>query len=322
MLRELSVQNLALIKDVRVELQAGFCAWTGETGAGKSLLLGALGLLVGERGSGDLLRAGAEELRVTGRFELTSPEARHDVEAILETKLEEDEIILSRRLNRAGRSQAYANDQPIAVATLKQLGNLLVDLHGQRESESLLQPAHQLAILDAFGHLDGLRQEYIAAAQRVRELRHSWQTLVTQREQRQRDLALIRFERDELDQAELQPGELAELARERERLIHTQALTAFAAEGYARLYEQDASVVEELGKLQHEAQSWQHSRCGVGSVGAAAGGAQHRRSRTWPTPCGRWASTGKQARNGWTRWNADCSNCGAWKPSIASQSRS
>ena len=78
MLHELSVQNLALIEDVRVELQPGFCAWTGETGAGKSLLLGALGLLLGERGSGDLLRTGAEELRVTGRFELTSPEARHE----------------------------------------------------------------------------------------------------------------------------------------------------------------------------------------------------------------------------------------------------
>ena len=177
MLRELSVQNLALIEDVRVELQAGFCAWTGETGAGKSLLLGALGLLLGERGSGDLLRAGAEELRVTGRFELTSPEARHDVEAILETKLEEDEIILSRRLNRAGRSQAYANDQPVAVATLKQLGNLLVDIHGQRESESLLQPAHQLAILDAFGHLDGSRRNTSPRPRASASCARNWQAL-------------------------------------------------------------------------------------------------------------------------------------------------
>src|SRR5271166_3675132 len=110
MLRELSVQNLALIEDVRVELQPGFCAWTGETGAGKSLLLGALGLLLGERGSIDLLRAGAEELRVTGRFELTTPEVKREVESLLNTDLDEDEIILSRRLNRAGRSQAYVND--------------------------------------------------------------------------------------------------------------------------------------------------------------------------------------------------------------------
>src|SRR5260370_19777244 len=132
MLRELSVQNLAVIADVRVELESGFCAWTGETGAGKSLLLGALGLLLGERGSADLLRAGAEELRVTGRFELGSPEVQREVEAILATTLEED-LILSRRLTRAGRSHAYVNDQPVAVPTLKQIGVLLVDIHGHRE---------------------------------------------------------------------------------------------------------------------------------------------------------------------------------------------
>ena len=83
MLRELAVQNLALIEDVRVELQPGFCAWTGETGAGKSLLLGALGLLLGERGSADLIRAGADELRVTGRFELDSDALRTAVAQIL-----------------------------------------------------------------------------------------------------------------------------------------------------------------------------------------------------------------------------------------------
>src|SRR5487761_1725140 len=80
---ELSVQNLAIIEDVRVELQPGFCAWTGETGAGKSLLLGALGLLLGERGAADLLRAGADELRVTGRFELNAVQTRQEIETIL-----------------------------------------------------------------------------------------------------------------------------------------------------------------------------------------------------------------------------------------------
>src|SRR5207245_3696772 len=109
MLRELAVQNLALIEDVRVELQPGFCAWTGETGAGKTLLLEALGLLLGERGSAELLRVGAEELRVIGRFELTRPELRNEVQTILEQELEEEQIILSRRLTRAGRSYAYVN---------------------------------------------------------------------------------------------------------------------------------------------------------------------------------------------------------------------
>src|SRR5215210_6307448 len=107
MLRELAVQNLALIEDVRVALQGGFCAWTGETGAGKSLLLGALGLLIGERGSADLIRAGADELRVTGLFELTRPELKRGVEAVLERELDEGQVIVARRLAREGGSKAY-----------------------------------------------------------------------------------------------------------------------------------------------------------------------------------------------------------------------
>src|SRR5438309_9001883 len=108
MLRELAVQNLALIEDVRVELEGGFCAWTGETGAGKSLLLGAVGLLIGERGSADLIRAGADELRVTGLFELAG-DLKRAVEAVLEWELEDDHVIIARRLQREGGSKAYVN---------------------------------------------------------------------------------------------------------------------------------------------------------------------------------------------------------------------
>ena len=256
MLRELFVQNLALIEDVRVELQPGFCAWTGETGAGKSLLLGALGLLLGDRGSSELLRTGADELRITGRFELPSAKTRADVERILETKLEEDDLILSRRLNRSGRSQAYVNDQPVAVATLKQLGSLLVDIHGQRESESLLDPAYQLQLLDAYGRLEEQRQRYLDSASRVRELRRRFTTLTAERQQRQRELSLVRFERDELDEANLEPGELAELQQEHERLANAQDLQAFAARGCGDLYDEEGSVVERVGKIQREAESW------------------------------------------------------------------
>jgi DNA repair protein RecN (Recombination protein N) len=253
---ELAVQNLALIEDVRVELQRGFCALTGETGAGKSLLLGALSLLLGERGSSDLLRAGAEELRITGRFELESAEVRREIENILGSNLEDDEIILARRLHRNGRSHAYANDQPVVLATLKQIGSLLVDIHGQRETESLLQPAYQLQLLDAYGHLDKPRQTYLALADIVRELRRRYTTLSAERQQRQRELSLVRFEREELDQAGLKPGELAELSRERERLAHVQNLQTFASRGCAELYDEEGSLIERLGKLQREAQSW------------------------------------------------------------------
>ncbi|HVS39758.1 MAG TPA: DNA repair protein RecN [Gemmataceae bacterium] len=256
MLRELSVQNLALIEDVRVELQPGFCVWTGETGAGKSLLLGALGLLLGDRGSTDLLRAGADELRVAGRFEIETPQRRKAVETVLHSILEQNEVILARRLTRTGRSQAYVNDQPAAVSTLRQVGELLVDVHGQRESESLLHPAYQLQLLDAFGGLEEPRQVYLKQAEKVRELRRHFAELSAVREQRQRELALIRFEREELDQAALAPGEVAGKSRERERLAHAQNLRTFAEHAAGQLYDEDGSVVERLGRLQREAQSW------------------------------------------------------------------
>jgi DNA repair protein RecN (Recombination protein N) len=257
MLRELAVQNLALIEDVRLELEPGFCAWTGETGAGKTLLLEALGLLLGERGSAELLRADAPELRVTGRFELPQAALRRQIGELLGSDLADDEIILTRRLTRAGRSHAYVNEQPVAIGTLRQLGNLLVDLHGQRESQSLLLPAYQLELLDAFGGLETQRDAYLAAAVKVRQLRHRHNQLAEQRQQRQRDLALCRFEREELVAAQLQPGEWAELTAERQRLTNAQSLQAFAAAGCARLHDEDDSVVDGIGKLLKEAQHWQ-----------------------------------------------------------------
>jgi len=255
MLRELAVQNLALIEDVRVELHPGFCVWTGETGAGKSLLLGALGLLLGERGSADLIRTGAEELRVTGRFELSRPEQRAAAEQLLQTGIEDD-LILARRLARSGRSSALANDTPVAVATLRKLGEMLVDVHGQRESHSLLEPGYQLELLDAFGKLLPLRAKYVAAAVTLRTLRQSARELEADRQTRQRELALVRFEREDLDRAALSPGELPALQKERDRLVHARSLAQFASNVAARLADDDGAVSESLGKLIKEGGRW------------------------------------------------------------------
>ena len=256
MLRELAVQNLALIEDVRVELAPGFCAWTGETGAGKSLLLGALGLLLGERGNADLIRTGADELRVTGRFELTRPEQRAAAGEILQTAVEEDDLILTRRLSRSGRSSALVNDIPVAVSTLKRIGEMLVDVHGQRESYSLLQPAYQLELLDAFGKLNEQRAKYVAKADRVRDFRRRFKELSDARDARRRELALVRFERDDLDGAKLTAGELPALAQERDRLTHAQSLAQFSSGVAARLSDDDGAVVEVLGRLIKDAHKW------------------------------------------------------------------
>ncbi|MGL4555552.1 MAG: DNA repair protein RecN [Gemmataceae bacterium] len=256
MLRELSVQNLALIEDVRVELRPGFCAWTGETGAGKSLLLGALGLLLGERGSTDLLRTGAEELRVVGAFDVDQARTKQRIEELLDAPLPENEVILARRLNRTGRSSAYVNDQPVAVATLKQIGSLLVDIHGQRESAALLEPGYQLDLLDAFGSLHKQRAAYAEKADRLRAARRRYADLSAARQQRQRELSLVKFEREELDAAKLEPGERDELTRERERLANAQELQGFAQSAFASLYDDEGSASERVGKVQRDAERW------------------------------------------------------------------
>ncbi|MFM8271175.1 MAG: DNA repair protein RecN [Gemmata sp.] len=256
MLREISVQNLALIEDVRVELHSGFCAWTGETGAGKSLLLGALALLLGDRSTADIIRTGADELRVTGRFELTRAEQREAAAELLQTAVEEDDLILTRRLSRSGRSSALVNDVPVAVGTLRRIGEMLVDVHGQRESYSLLQPAYQLELLDAYGRLTDLRNRYAERADRVRELRARFKALSDAKATRQRELSLARFEREDLDAARLTPNELPSLAKERERLVHAQSLAQFTSGVAARLVDDDGAVSEVLGRLIKESHKW------------------------------------------------------------------
>lgn len=254
MLRELIVQNLAIIEDLRVELEPGYCAWTGETGAGKTLLLQALGLLLGERGASDLIRAGAEELRVTGRFELAGPPLRPAIESVLQMSLDDGELLVVRRLTRQGRSYVYANDQPVTLATLKTLAGILVDIHGQRDSQALLDPVYQLRMLDAFGQLDAQRTAFEAKVAELKSLRQTLDELDAQKQQRQRELSLIRFERDELEKAELVPGELTELLKEREKLLHARTLYDFAFAACNQLYDEDGSLFEAISKIERDAE--------------------------------------------------------------------
>ncbi|MBV8488692.1 MAG: AAA family ATPase, partial [Planctomycetaceae bacterium] len=154
MLRELSVQNLALIEDVQVVLDEGFCAWTGETGAGKSLLLLALGLVLGGKASADLVRAGKDEARAAAVFEIAEPVLRGQIEAILGGAIDDDTLILTRRVSAQGRSRAQVNGLPVTVGTLERLGEQLVDIHGQHEGRALRDPDRQRDLLDGFGKLE------------------------------------------------------------------------------------------------------------------------------------------------------------------------
>jgi DNA repair protein RecN (Recombination protein N) len=248
-LRELSVQNLALIEDVRVELDEGFCAWTGETGAGKSLLLTALSLVLGGKASAELVRAGKAEARAAAVFEVEDAALRREIEALLGGPLEDDSLIITRRISAQSRSTAQVNGMPVTIGTLQRLGEQLVDIHGQTEGRALLDPDRQRGLLDAFGKLDDKLLTYRRARAEHEGLRRKRLALVEATEARQRERALLEFERDELASADPRVGEHDELVRESHLLANAESIRTASAEGYNLLYEADHSAQEIIKRV-------------------------------------------------------------------------
>ncbi len=250
MLRELSVQNLALIEDARVELREGYCAWTGETGAGKSLLLTALGLVLGGKASAELVRDGKDEARAAAVFDLSADdELRAEVEGILGGPIDDDQLIVTRRIGENGRSSAHANGLPVPVATLKRLAPRLIDVHGQHETQTLLDPDRQRSLLDAYGGLERVVAAYQEARSTHEAIRKRRLALIDAADRRRRERELLEFERDELASAEPKPGEYDDLNREARRLAGAESIREAAAEGFALLYEADRSAQAMIGKV-------------------------------------------------------------------------
>jgi DNA repair protein RecN (Recombination protein N) len=248
-LRELSVQNLATIEDVQIELEDGFCVWSGETGAGKSLLLSALGLVLGGKASAELVRSGKPEARAGAVFEIEDPPLRADLEEILGAALEDGTLIINRRVSAQGRSAAQVNGMPVTIATLQKLGERLIDVHGQYENRALVDPDRQRSLLDAFGGLEELHMAYSEARDRHDRLRRARQALIDSSQARQRERTLLAFERDELAAVDPKAGEHEELVQESHILGNAEALRTAAVDGHRLLYEADRSAQEILCRV-------------------------------------------------------------------------
>ena len=161
MLYELAISNFALINEITIKFDEGLNIFTGTTGVGKSLILGALNFLLGSRATNDIVGSGSNDVSVSGLFFIKSDQIRQCIkEHIVEINVEEEEIILQRSLDHKGRNKCKVNNQPITVSLLREIGDILVNIHGQHEHESLTDPLQQLSILDSFGKLDDLREEY------------------------------------------------------------------------------------------------------------------------------------------------------------------
>ncbi|MGN6371315.1 MAG: DNA repair protein RecN [Phycisphaerae bacterium] len=247
MLRELHIQNLAVIQDITVELHPGLNCFTGQTGAGKSLVIGALEILLGLRQPTDMLRKGASEGRVSGVFHIASENLRQEIANATDLPLEkEPELLISRRLFESGRTSASINGNPITGAMLKQVGEILVDVHGQHDAQYLLKPANQLQVIDEFGGSVELRQQFA-------EIFHQRQTLMTQQKDlsasrtlRRQQLELYEFQAKEIDDAQLVPGEHEELTARSRLLTNLEKIKRTAGAAYGALYEEEGSIIERL----------------------------------------------------------------------------
>jgi DNA repair protein RecN (Recombination protein N) len=248
MLRELHISNLAVIADARVELASGLNCFTGATGAGKSLVIGAIELLLGLRAPAEMLRPGADEARVSGVFEIRDPLALARLEQLTDAPLASDggELLLVRRLYSSGRSSTSLNGNPITLGMLRQVAEHLVDVHGQHDHQFLLKPSNQLDVIDQFAGIEALRQQYHTIYQQLQEANTRLEELSTSRRLREQQLELYRFQADEIDGAELSPGEYEELSARSSVLKNLEKLKKEASAAHAALYEADGSVLERL----------------------------------------------------------------------------
>lgn len=261
MLRELHISNLAIIEDLRLELTAGLNVFTGQTGAGKSLILSAFELLLGRRGVTDMLRAGVAEGRVSGVFEIGKPELHTDICRVADLPQSDtppnEPLLVTRKLFASGRSSASINGHPVTAAMLREVGDRLIDLHiGDEGSSSalgdapfLLRPSNQLAVIDAFAGNDDLLTEYAALYRKLHEVRQTLAESSRGSALRSEQLDLMEFQAAEIDGVEPTSGEYEELSARHRVLSEVDRLTRQVGMAHTVLYDSDESVASRLQGL-------------------------------------------------------------------------
>ncbi|MHB1131442.1 MAG: DNA repair protein RecN [Chloroflexota bacterium] len=239
MLAEIQITNFAIIERLQLALEPGFNVLTGETGAGKSIVIDAVGALLGGKVGAEVVRTGTEQAHVEGLFPID--EAGADpalLEALADAglALEDGALILSRDVHRSGRTVARINGRAVPASLLQQVGHHLIDIHGQSEHLSLLRTAYQLDLLDSYGGLLELRGRLAARVGELRQVRRDLDRLNTDERELARRADLLRFQAEEIDSAKLRPDEEEELVQERTLLANAEKLAAAADGAYQALY--------------------------------------------------------------------------------------
>jgi len=262
MLRSLYIQNYALIEKLDIGFDSGFSVITGETGAGKSIILGAIGLLLGQRADVKSIRKGASKCIIEARFDVSAYGMQPFFEA---NELEyEDECILRRELYASGKSRAFINDTPASLVQMKELGELLIDVHSQHQNLLLNKEGFQLNVLDLLAHDDAELAAYQKLYNDWRQARQDLEALVARAEQSRADEDYIRFQLEQLEEANLTDGEQEELEQEAEMLTHAEDIKAGLYRAGQALNADEGGVLEAL-------KDCQNTMMGLRSVFAPAG---------------------------------------------------
>jgi DNA repair protein RecN (Recombination protein N) len=251
MLAELTIIDFAIIDRLRLQLAPGFNVLTGETGAGKSIIIDAVGLLLGGKADSDAVRTGSDRAVVEGVFDRpASPELRALlIENDLENEDDPDRLWLAREIRSGGRSTARVNGRSVPSSLLREIGDLLIDIHGQSEHLSLLRPREHVNLLDRYAGTWEQRQAFASLVAQLREVRRELSELLKSEAELARRADMLKFQIEEIRSARLKPGEDDELAIEQKRLANAETLAALADDVYAALYEGDGETPAALDAL-------------------------------------------------------------------------
>jgi DNA repair protein RecN (Recombination protein N) len=250
MLREIHIQNYAVIENLRVEFEPGLNVLSGETGSGKSILIDALGLALGGRASAEVIRTGQERAVVTAVFRAARrPAWQAWLEEFGIADAGEGELILRREIQSGGRSRLLVNDQPVTVAAVRALAPRLVEIHGQSEHFELLEPAAQLDLLDQFAGVDEWLDQVAELHVRRRALLQEFEKLGDNEQDRLRRVDMLSFQVKELEQAHLVPGEDVRLEEEKRVLVNLEKIRAAAGTAFEHLYEDEGSACSRLAAV-------------------------------------------------------------------------
>lgn len=248
MLTDLTIKNVAIIDTLQISFKRGLTVLTGETGAGKSIIIDAVGLIMGNRASSDLIRSGEEEAAVEALFDITAlPEIRLQLtEAGFDAA---DELLVKRSLSRSGKNRIFINGGMATLALLVDIAPRLINIYGQHDSQTLLKPENHLRLLDAFAGLGEVRQRFTELFVRLSAIREELAGLELAKREAERRLDLLTYQSEEIASAALKPGEEEQLEEQRQLLASAEKLGSVSGEAFDRLYGGDGSLLGQIKRI-------------------------------------------------------------------------